>query len=358
MRLTKRSNSQNWFLECRIDGKNYVRSTKSSHKLTAKLIAEGLFRSLQIEAAQRPSKEITLNKAAERYIDARKGSPSECSLKGVYTTVLRIIDGKTLLSHINGKHLSDFVEHRKSEGCAAQTIKHGVTFICAVMKQARREGYSVSTVEPPSIPIKPTRLRYLSQEEENRLLEELDPLRTGRGIPEQEDRPHLILKELQDNYDLVLMLLDTGARYGEIAKLTWDQIDLEDQSIKLWRSKVSNESIIYMTSRVVEVLSRRSNSKSSSEHVFTNRRGGPRGLSCSAIRKAIKRAGLIDVTIHTLRHTHATRLIQNGLSIYEVRSVLGHTDIKTTMRYAHLENVDVTQRARDVIENLNRNFIS
>lgn len=63
--------------------------------------------------------------------------------------------------------------------------------------------------------------------------------------------------------------------------------------------------------------------------------------------------GLKNVTIHTLRHTHASRLIQNGLSIYQVRSVLGHTDIKTTMRYAHLENVDVTQKSRNEIERLN-----
>ena len=44
-----------------------------------------------------------------------------------------------------------------------------------------------------------------------------------------------------------------------------------------------------------------------------------------------------DVTIHTLRHTHASRLIQNGMSIYEVKEILGHSDIKTTMRYAYLE---------------------
>lgn len=113
-----------------------------------------------------------------------------------------------------------------------------------------------------------------------------------------------------------------------------------------------------MMSRVVDVLTRRSNTKADSEYVFTSGNGGPRGKSNQGIRRAIKRAGLKDVTIHTLRHTHASRLIQNGLSIYEVRSVLGHTDIKTTMRYAHLENVDVTQKARNVIERLNEQILS
>ena len=55
----------------------------------------------------------------------------------------------------------------------------------------------------------------------------------------------------------------------------------------------------------------------------------------------------------TLRHTHATRLIQNGMNIYEVKHMLGHSDIKTTMRYAHLEATDVSCRARDVMNRVN-----
>ena len=266
--------------------------------------------------------------------------------------VLKVLDGRTLLSELTGKHYSDYVEHRKQQGYAPQTIKHGVRFISAVIKQAKREGYAVADIEPPVISIRPTRLRYLCLEEEQRLLRELDPLREGKSIPPQDKRPPHILRELQDNFDIVVVLLDTGARYGEIAKLTWEQIDLETRTIRLWRSKVSNESILFMTSRVHQVLSKRFQSRTS-QYLFTNRTNGPRGYTTKGIRKAYRRAGLHDCTIHTLRHTHATRLVQNGLSIYEVRSVLGHTDIKTTMRYAHLETVEVTERARDVIEGLN-----
>ena len=133
--------------------------------------------------------------------------------------------------------------------------------------------YSVSTVDAPSVPIKPTRLRYLSQEEENSLLTALDPSRTSKFFAPEENRTPLLRREMQDNYDLVVFLLDTGARYGEIASLTWEQIDLEDRSIKLWRSKVGNESIIYMTSRVAKMMCRRSNIKSSERYVFTNRSG-------------------------------------------------------------------------------------
>ena len=106
-----------------------------------------------------------------------------------------------------------------------------------------------------------------------------------------------------------------------------------------------------MTKRVHAVIQRRLQTRAS-EYLFTSNDGGPRRNNNIAIRKAYKRAGLHDCTIHTLRHTHATRLVQNGLSIYEVRSVLGHTDIKTTMRYAHLETAEVTEKARDLIEDI------
>ena len=67
----------------------------------------------------------------------------------------------------------------------------------------------------------------------------------------------------------------------------------------------------------------------------------------------MKRAGIKEFTIHDFRHTCASRLIQNGLSLYEVASILGHTDVQTTQRYAHLECRDVSQRARDIMEALN-----
>ena len=88
--------------------------------------------------------------------------------------------------------------------------------------------------------------------------------------------------------------------------------------------------------------------------MFTNKKGGPRNHATIAIRKAIKRAGLTGCTVHTFRHTHASRLIQNGLPIYEVKEILGHTDITTTMRYSHLEIRDVSSKARDVINKINQ----
>ncbi len=67
----------------------------------------------------------------------------------------------------------------------------------------------------------------------------------------------------------------------------------------------------------------------------------------------MKRANIKDFTIHDFRHTCASRLIHNGLSLYEVASILGHTDVQTTQRYAHLKCRDVSRRARVIMEALN-----
>ncbi len=64
------------------------------------------------------------------------------------------------------------------------------------------------------------------------------------------------------------------------------------------------------------------------------------------------RAKIDQFTIHDFRHTCASRLVQNGLSLYEVANILGHTDVQTTQRYAHLESKDVSRRARDIMESL------
>jgi integrase len=178
-------------------------------------------------------------------------------------------------------------------------------------------------------------------------------MREGSGLRPYDDRDEEMKRSLQDAYDLVILLLDTGARYSEIANIEWSRIDLNDRTIRLWRPKVQNEGILFMTDRVHDVLTRRASTRTS-PYVFQNRNGGPRGYVSQSIRKAMRKAGLNDCHIHTLRHTHASRLIQNGMTVYEVREILGHTDIKTTMRYAHLETRQTTSKARDVINRLNQ----
>jgi len=121
--------------------------------------------------------------------------------------------------------------------------------IRGTLKFAKQLGYQVSEITYPQIKLPKSPLRYLSDDEERRLLAALDPMRQGAGLSLVADRSPEMQRALQDAYDLVILLLDTGARYSEVANIEWSRIDLAERAIHLWRSKVQNETILYMSDR-------------------------------------------------------------------------------------------------------------
>jgi len=72
-------------------------------------------------------------------------------------------------------------------------------------------------------------------------------------VPPAERTPEM-QKQMQDNYDLVISLLDTGMRYDEMAKLPWSSVDMDAGSIRIYRNKVDSADTFYMTGRLKEVM--------------------------------------------------------------------------------------------------------
>jgi integrase len=348
MSVVKRGNSKFWYVQFQLDHQTIIRSTRTTDRKIAEQVATKIRAEAHAEIVLGKKKPSSLEATLDRFVKTKIGCANYRNVVSQKRIILRTVNCSVPLTRVDQHLLENFRQLRMEQGCGPQTIKHGINCIVGAIRLAKKHGYECVDVEPPAIRIPNTRLRYLSFDEEHRLLAELNPKREASGMTSFEKRDPERVRLMQDNRDLVILLLDTGARYSEIANIAWDRIDLANKSIRLWRPKVQNESILFMTNRVLAVLARRSESRVS-EFVFSSKSLGPRGYSAIAIRKAIRRAGLTDCTIHTLRHTHATRLIQNGLNVYEVRAVLGHTDIRTTMRYAHLEQVQVTGRARDII---------
>jgi site-specific recombinase XerD len=86
-----------------------------------------------------------------------------------------------------------------------------------------------------------------------------------------------------------------------------------------------------------------------SEYVFPNPRTGlPLQHFHNTWDRIRTRAGLPDVRIHDLRHNFASLLINSGRSLYEVQKLLGHADISTTQRYAHLAQATL-QEATELV---------
>lgn len=161
-------------------------------------------------------------------------------------------------------------------------------------------------------------------------------------------------ERMQDLRDFVICLLDTGCRQSEIGQLIWKQVDFITNTIHVRREKTGREDILLMTERVQDILRRCYENKGEHEFVFCNQDGGPRKYRAEALNSAYQRAGLHDVKgFHVLRHTHASRLAQTGVSLYKISRALGHADYQSTTIYAHLCPDGVAQEVAEVLNGLN-----
>lgn len=146
----------------------------------------------------------------------------------------------------------------------------------------------------------------------------------------------------------IITALNTGMRKGEILGLTWEYVDFANNLIIVDHtlSKSKKTKIIPMNSKVRKLLLEQKLKSGSSNYVFTFE-GKPIRDIRRAFEKACKRAGIHGLRFHDLRHTAATRMIEAGVNIVGVSKILGHSDIRTTMRYAHPD-----ETLKDAVEKL------
>jgi integrase len=185
------------------------------------------------------------------------------------------------------------------------------------------------------------RERYLKPDEIERLIGVLDRQRERRA----------------DSVDTIMLAMLTGARRGELLGMTWDQLDLDaavwtkpaaiTKQKKMHRVPLSPEAADLLRRRLAErervdkvVSLRRDN------HVF--RGGGSVGHIGALERdwRVIRAvAGLEDVRLHDLRHSFASLLVGQGLSLPIIGAMLGHAKSATTQRYAHLADQPLREAA-------------
>ena len=189
--------------------------------------------------------------------------------------------------------IARLVANRRTEGNSDATIRYEISFIRQAFKHCHEMDYRTNRLIefPKDLKSSKQRLRYLTTEEEKRLLKELNPMRkieTGVSLTDQNIR-----QQLQDNYDLVVLLLDTGFRLNEISHLEWKYADFNERKLHIWRRKNKVETVLDMTQWVFDILTRRDKS---TKWFFANKKGdGPRNYCRTSFKKVCDRAGLIDV---------------------------------------------------------------
>jgi integrase len=135
------------------------------------------------------------------------------------------------------------------------------------------------------------------------------------------------------------LLLLTGARKSELLQASWDHFDLEKG---VWTkpsslTKQKKREYLPLSEGALAVLQQLKALNPDSPYLFPGvKQDRPMQNVQTFWRIALKKAGLADVRIHDLRHTHASHLVSSGLSLSIVGKLLGHTQAATTQRYAHL----------------------
>ena len=146
---------------------------------------------------------------------------------------------------------------------------------------------------------------------------------------------------------IVVTAVHTGMRKGEILGLRLgEHVDLEKRMISLSETKNDEPRHIPINDTLFDELVTVSEGKRPGDFLFVKKNGKSRGGVRVAFNAALSEAGIKDFTFHDLRHTTASNLVMNGVDLYTVKEILGHKDIKMTMKYAHLSPEHKTHAIR------------
>ena len=249
------------------------------------------------------------------------------------------------IAHI--PHLRTIQKNMEAKGLSPRTIRYAFHVVRIVFHFAMDEGYfsgSNPALEKSKNAVSKKRSgidypqednkkeRYLSREEAEILMQELAERST-------------------EVHNMAMLALYAGLRFGEIAKLTWANVDIFQGTLKLRQTKNGKDRIAYMTPGIQKMFAQRgpgepdrlvfpARGKDNKPHYMISH------LYYSIVKKLFNQ-DVADkkkwVNFHTLRHTFASWLVENGTDIYKVQELLGHGDLKMTARYAHHDKNQLKQ---------------
>jgi len=303
----QRTKRKAWGFTAQINGKQVRRYKAEWTQDDAE--AEPAQALLQIEPEKAKGDGITLDQAVERYLAAKARKRSVSEDRRILGHLNDYFGKDTPLAEITASRISEYKGHRLSttrkigEGEAAverpvagATVNRALALLRHLLRLAHEEWELLDAV--PRIRMEREaegRLRWLTPEEANRLLDACQKSRTE----------HLT--------DLVEFALFTGMRRGEVLGLTWERVDRARGVVLLDVTKSGKRREVPLNSRADAVLARRGSK--SSGLVFGTRRWDH---FRTAWENAVGRAQLADFHFHDLRHTFASWAVQRGASLQEV----------------------------------------
>ena len=269
--------------------------------------------------------QLTFNELAERYVENFGNQKSFKGFKSHVVRDLREVFEARRLSEITYLDLETYRNRRKATGTKAgkprtdASVNRDMAILGHMLSKAVEWGLLESSPfkKGKRLMFKENnqRLRFLSETEVEALL-------------------NACTLHLQAIVEVALL---TGMRRGELLGLQWEQI--RNGFIYLTENKSGKARQIPINERLAVILrDLRGKNQLKSQYVFCDPQGRRFYEVKRSFTSACKRAGLEDFRFHDLRHTFASHLVMAGASLKAVQELLGHADLKMTMRYAHLSH--------------------
>ena len=309
------------------------------------------------ESAERILKKIEMDIIEGKYLDVKKidkMSFEDFAWEYIKMHVRLHLKGKRnqeyiikrLITEFKGKRLDQIdpimirqYVARRLEGARPATVNRWLQTIKSMFSRAIEWGI-LHGANPASgiknVPQNNSRCRWLTEEEQG-----------------------LLLRCCHENLTrvVVLIALKTGMRWSEIISLKWKQtpcsnyVDFEKNVIFIHESmtKTQRSRHIPLISVVRQALNTVERIPGNDYIFFNPETSKPFGSFKRSFHTALKRSGIVDFRFHDLRHTFASSLVRNGVDLYTVQRLLGHTTPQMTQRYAHLGE----DQMREAIEKIN-----
>ena len=274
--------------------------------------------------SRKEAENTTLSEALDRYLteitEKKKGSYQES--RRIENLKIHSL-GKRFLATIQGRDIAEYRDERLATVSPA-TVRRELVILSHLFTVASKEwgmsglGNPVQAIRLPS-GRGVSRDRRLNPGEETALL---DACEKYGG-----DLPHV-----------VLLALETAMRRGEIAGMTWDDVDLKKRTVTLPETKTGEVRIVSLSSEAVRILSSIPRRIDGRVFGYTD----PHSITWAFIH-ACKKAGIFGLTFHDLRHEATSRLFELGLSAEKVKKITGHKTYQMLARYTYLKAEDIAE---------------
>lgn len=326
MGLYRRRDSHFYWMTFKVNRRRVYESTETTNKK----LAERIYAKRVTEIVEgrwfekKKSESVTMTELIDRYMKEVSPNLSDSTHLRNEQMVknLKAFLGHHLLQNVTPSVISQYKARKLTEGYRKETILRELGLLRRIFNIAIQE-WEICNENPVCKVLKTLgkidnrRVRYLTPEELQKLVMAL-PIWL---------RP------------IVTIARHTGLRRGNLLGLTWQEVDLNRRVIIINKTKNGEPIGIPLTETAIKTFAELQKVRYLySPYIFCNKEGNPYS-PCQvsiAFKRACKRAKIENLRFHDLRHDFASTLVQSGVDIYTVKELLGHKDLRMTVRYSHL----------------------